>query len=57
MMDQMTVAGADQLNDPKSEASMMQEYLDFDAPFSIQLPDRLKKWRQAMSLVSPVHVF
>ncbi len=43
MMAQMTVAGADQLNDPESESSMMQEYLDFDAPFSIQHPDRLKK--------------
>jgi hypothetical protein len=43
MMAQMTVAGADQLNDPESESSMMQEYLDFDAPFSIQHPNRLKK--------------
>jgi hypothetical protein len=42
-MAQMTVSGAGQLNDPKSKASMTQEYLDCDAPFTIQLPNRLKK--------------
>ena len=43
MMAQMTVSGPGHLNDPKNEAKMKQDYLDFDAPFSIQYPDNPNK--------------
>jgi hypothetical protein len=37
------VSSAGQLKDPKSESSMMHDYSDLGAPFSIQLPYRLKR--------------